>query len=1035
MSDRSLRIVQQCVKRVLADREVSHVTKPGVLQHALTLDEALREGAYNTSPAIRLDAAHAAGMYGWFHQLAENPSDGSSLYMAIAHLTPCFMRGKGPLPDELLPDLADRAAHLLPGIVRSARDPGRAVAACRRLVAATPGGHEQLHHRLALLSAAFEVRFDHAGRPPDLDDAIEARRASLDLAPPGRAESSARLAALLAKRFTVSRDLNSLRAATVASDRALAECAPGDPALATALTGFAHHFGLWFDQTGDKSALDRAIAAGERALAATRPDEPAHLSAARTLGNLLTARHRALGDADALDRLIDMKESLLGHHDWAGILPGLLSALRKRHQRIGDLASLDRATALTEQALSRRVPARTYYLRVLCSLLRTRHHRTGVLDDLRRAAEVGETLAKESSADAPPLRSRALAEAAKARHEWHLRTGDPHALDRALTLAEQAVRHSPAGDPHRPRRLHDLARALQSRYRARGDLCDLDRAIVQAERALELTPRDHADRLAVAGDLGTMVHARFELAGRRADLEQAIALGEEATATPPDSPDPATRVRHLLSLGSALAARFTLTGARRDLARARRVVADAEALEGTAIRDRITIHLSQAGIAGLAGDAQAATAAFTVAAGLLPYLAPDGLPPGERVQIFGNVRRVAVDLAAAEAEAGRPGRAVELLDRARGGLIAKAAAEDPQAGTPVAEDGPVATVTATPRGGLALVHTGDPHRPVHTLPLPGLTELAARRKVELLRGALATLTDPANRERDRLYARQEVTVVLGWLWNEVVEPVLTILDRAGWDGARLWWCPLGIAASLPLHAAGRRDLGVYLSDRTVCSYTATLPALARARERAPATGPALVVAMSRTPGAAPLPDAGREAQAVAGELPGATVLHDEDATREAVLAALATHSVAHFACHAADSRKDPVGGTLLLHDHAAHPLTVAELSRLRPVEAELAYLSACRMRELLVPQADDALHLPWAFQLAGFRHVIATMWPIDGDAAADVAAEVYRDLTGGGQAPPDTARSGQALHHATRSLRERHPDRPELWAAHLHIGP
>ncbi|MFH9904957.1 CHAT domain-containing protein [Streptomyces sp. NPDC017225] len=143
----------------------------------------------------------------------------------------------------------------------------------------------------------------------------------------------------------------------------------------------------------------------------------------------------------------------------------------------------------------------------------------------------------------------------------------------------------------------------------------------------------------------------------------------------------------------------------------------------------------------------------------------------------------------------------------------------------------------------------------------------------------------------------------------------------------------------------------------------------------------------------------------------------------------------HFACHGISDRSDPSFSRLLLHDHATTPLTVSALSRANLDHPQLAYLSACNTADpgrgdLL----DEAVHLTSAFQLAGFRHVIGTLWPINNHLAAEIAESFYTHLTVGqpGSLGPD--QSATALHKTIRAVRDRYPATPSLWAAHLHVG-
>jgi hypothetical protein len=71
--------------------------------------------------------------------------------------------------------------------------------------------------------------------------------------------------------------------------------------------------------------------------------------------------------------------------------------------------------------------------------------------------------------------------------------------------------------------------------------------------------------------------------------------------------------------------------------------------------------------------------------------------------------------------------------------------------------------------------------------------------------------------------------------------------------------------------------------------------------------------------------------------------------------------------------------------------------------------------------------------LAGFPHVIGTLWEINDQIAVEIADALYAALTGpDGILDPD--RAARALHHAARAQRDQHPAAPYLWASHIHVG-
>jgi len=86
---------------------------------------------------------------------------------------------------------------------------------------------------------------------------------------------------------------------------------------------------------------------------------------------------------------------------------------------------------------------------------------------------------------------------------------------------------------------------------------------------------------------------------------------------------------------------------------------------------------------------------------------------------------------------------------------------------------------------------------------------------------------------------------------------------------RLWWCPVGPLAFLPLHAAGRYDgTNRLVMDRVISSYAATLRSLGYARSRRAdstndiARSAAVIVTVPAAPGVPPLPAARSEARAI-----------------------------------------------------------------------------------------------------------------------------------------------------------------------------
>ncbi|MBB4985865.1 MULTISPECIES: CHAT domain-containing protein [Streptomyces] len=292
-------------------------------------------------------------------------------------------------------------------------------------------------------------------------------------------------------------------------------------------------------------------------------------------------------------------------------------------------------------------------------------------------------------------------------------------------------------------------------------------------------------------------------------------------------------------------------------------------------------------------------------------------------------------------------------------------------------------------------------------------------------------------------ARHTVHDTLEWLWNRIALPVLERLDwpTESADPPRLWWCPTASLSILPLHAAGRYPRitagpaePVGLPYAAVSSYTTTLSALVDARRRPEPTDPALLaVALTDTGrGHTVLPGVAAELQALDRILgrPRLTVLADEAATTAAVRHRLPEHAWAHFACHGWLDMTAPAGAGLCLRDR---DLSLLDLADLRLDRADLAFLSACHTRLGAGELPDEAVHTAAALRIAGFRHVVATLWSINDGAAPEVAAAFYRHLSG----PDGPASTGaaRALHRAVAELRAKDPTDPTVWVPFVHDGP
>ncbi|MFE6838753.1 CHAT domain-containing protein [Streptomyces sp. NPDC057705] len=840
----------------------------------------------------------------------------------------------------------------------------------------------------------------------------------------------------------------------------LTEAVEAAPAVHPRRAGILNDLGVAhtrrFERLGRPADLERSIEVGEQVVAApAAPSERAkHLN---NLGGAYQMRYAQSGMTADLERSIEVGEQAIaiGSADdplRAERLCNLGISYRERFGRTGIAADLDRAVELGEQALatapdqpgSDRVN-RAVILTGLGGTYHERFERTRAAADLTRAVELGEQ-ALAATPPRHPHRAVMLSKLSGAYDRRFERNGVEADLERAIQLAEQAVAAAAAGDPHRPGMLANLAVGYLRRVRRTGVGVDLARAVELGEQALAATPQDHPNRAGILSGLAAAYRERFERTGQGVGPDTLRTLAAQTASATASTPQ--MRV-HAAGIVGVLAHALNANAiAVQSLDAAVAMMPLIAPREGTWEDQEYTLGEHP----GLVGEAVAAHCAVGDYAGAVEIAE---LGRGVLLAAQIDSRTDLTDLAEAHPELA--GRFRQVRDRlaaptSRDDIPAIGVIEDrkrlwgehdevltqirqrpdfarfllpPRLADlqPAAAEGVVVLVNASLHRSDAIIVANDAS-PVH-VPLPDLTlEDTLSRTRDLLAATHGASPLVGALRRRRLFAD-----LLAWLWTSLVEPVLHALPVVDEEPLpRVWWLPTGVLGLFPLHAAGLPGQAGAL-DRVVSSYTPTLRALAYARARpATTTRHQLTVALTRTPGLPDLPGSVTEAIALRSHHNDARALVDEDATTAHVLAALSEATWAHFACHASADPVAPSRGGLHLHNGT---LPLPDISRLQLPNAELAYLSACSTAHGGARHADESLHLASAFHLAGYRHAIASLWPLDDDIAASAAAAFYRHL-------PGTATAGDAatvLHSVIRNLRAEHPDRPDLWAALIHSGP
>ncbi|KJZ70809.1 hypothetical protein HIM_09822 [Hirsutella minnesotensis 3608] len=275
-------------------------------------------------------------------------------------------------------------------------------------------------------------------------------------------------------------------------------------------------------------------------------------------------------------------------------------------------------------------------------------------------------------------------------------------------------------------------------------------------------------------------------------------------------------------------------------------------------------------------------------------------------------------------------------------------------------------------------------------------------------------------------------LVLAWVWVVAACPILDSLGINQPSSDDSWphvcWVLTGRLSQLPFHAAGLHleGSGDTVLDRVISSYSTSVKALLHGRRHSHqelnrgALENALLIAMEKTPGQSDLRFARQEMEELCRLCPSLNLNPiTPPPHREDVLAHLRSCKIFHFAGHGKTDAIEPSKNSLLLEDWEDNPLTVADLRdyRLQETSPFLAYLSACSTGANEVEGlAEETIHLISACQLAGFRHVVGTLWEVRDEYCVDVATVLYETLRDEGITDRAIARG---LHRAVRALRGR----------------
>ncbi len=255
------------------------------------------------------------------------------------------------------------------------------------------------------------------------------------------------------------------------------------------------------------------------------------------------------------------------------------------------------------------------------------------------------------------------------------RTTSPSDLDEAIACLRGAVRAMHDGHPTRAGILSNLSAALRERFERTQESRDLDDAVEVGQAAVAATPRGHPGLGMHQSNLSLAFRVRFGRTADPPDLEAAFqaALAAETMVS---AAHPG-RALVLINLGLICYDRSCqdhLPAAERAdrLRQARQALRQAAISPTAMLSTRLHGAAAWGEAAGELGDWPDAVRGYAMAVELLARLAWSGLDRGDRLRILANYLTLGADAFASALRAGDPATAIELLEQARGVLLADA---------------------------------------------------------------------------------------------------------------------------------------------------------------------------------------------------------------------------------------------------------------------------------------------------------------------------------------------------------------------------
>ncbi|KAL4745605.1 hypothetical protein BDW72DRAFT_198489 [Aspergillus terricola var. indicus] len=924
-------------------------------------------------------------------------------------------------------------------------DHEKAIKVIQDAVNATPEDHPNRAASLNGLALALGDRYLRTGAIADLDEAIRILKDVVKATPeddPERALYLVNLGNRLDDRYSTSGATADLEEAIRVMQEAVEAIPDNHPDQTMTLNNLAIILGNRYSRTGATADLDEAIQVSKKVIDATPEDHPDKALYLNNLAIALGDRYSRTGATADLDEAIQAIYKAIAatpehHSDRAIYLNTLGKQLGNRYSRTGATSHLEEAIQVIQEAVDATPEDhldRAMYLDNLGIRLTDRYSRTGAVADLDQAIQVGREAVNARQRD-HPSRALYLNNLGSRLDERYSKAGATADLEEAIQVMQEAVDATPGDHPNRAMFLNNLGSEFGERYSTTGAMADLNKAIELLQEAIITVPDSHPDRAAYSINLGNQFGDRYSRTKVRADLNAAIACYESALH------QPAALISSRIQAGNNVlqycaaildwqhgyeAAHMAvnliprLTSWSLETSDKQHMLAQAVGLASDAAAAALNAHKGALMALKLLEQGRGVLAASLeeVRVNILGLQQEHPALARQFVRLRNILERPVTRSMFADHESSWQAQARQRYDaekefdnliieiRKKPGFDDFLQAPNEEEIRLAGQNGPIIIINVSRHRCDAIIILENE---IFSLPLPNLNRDDIEEKA---------------RKRNLGSSR-----VLEWLWDTIMDPILEALGFTesppdnNWP--HVWWIPTGSLSKLPLHAAGYHHGGTSKTvlDRVMSSYSSSVKAIIHGRRRLVKKSTsvhATLIAMEYTPGSHRLPFAVEEVRLLHGLCKSMDLepVQPEGHKRD-ILQSLPHCRVFHFAGHGYTDSTDPLKSHLLLKNGKDDPFTVENLLELNLREHSpfLAYLSACGTGRIGDDRfVDESIHLISAFQLAGFRHAIGTLWEVNDEICVDMARITYETMAGANMTDESVCRG---LHLATRELRDR----------------